>query len=122
MGKAFPLAVAVILFGSSWRVFAASTMTGNELIQQCGAAVSSMDGKLALTLDADLFGQGYCTGLVNAAFMAVKGLCLPEGVTMGQHVRVVYKYLQDHPELLHEQDRVLAAIALFDAYSCPKKR
>lgn len=45
-------------------------------------------------------------------------LCLPEGVTLGQQVAVVRKYLNDHPESLHLPRATLASSALTAAFRC----
>ena len=44
-------------------------------------------------------------------------LDIPEGVTVGQLCDVVGKYLEDHPEELHERAQYLVARALRLAFS-----
>jgi hypothetical protein len=47
-------------------------------------------------------------------------VCAPDGVTIGQTVRVVVKYLHDHPERLHESRLALTLDSLKAAFPCPK--
>jgi hypothetical protein len=100
---------------------------GNTLLATCGAAQQALDApESAATL-----GAGFCFGLVhglvgmnqiyefklkNAAFF-----CVPAGITNEQSVRIVLKYLRDHPEELHERSTVLAFRALQAAFPCTKK-
>jgi hypothetical protein len=51
------------------------------------------------------FGEGYCYGITKGVlFAAYNGhlVCLPEAATAGQEHQVLVKYLNDHPERLHE--------------------
>jgi hypothetical protein len=45
--------------------------------------------------------------------------CSPAGGTYGQYVKVVLKFLRDHPERLHEHRRNLVEDALQNAFPCP---
>jgi hypothetical protein len=45
-------------------------------------------------------------------------LCRPDGVTMGQEVAVVVKYIDEHPEDLHLEFLLLASEALAKAWPC----
>jgi hypothetical protein len=45
--------------------------------------------------------------------------CLPiEGVTAGQAIRIVTKYLNAHPERLHRDAHILVVEALREAFPC----
>ena len=48
--------------------------------------------------------------------------CPPDGTTNGQAVRIVVKYLRDHPEELHKHDSVLAFTALKAAFPCANRK
>ena len=43
---------------------------------------------------------------------------LREGATHEQEARVVYKYLDNHPEKLHEPAGKLVSLALSEAFPC----
>jgi len=46
-------------------------------------------------------------------------LCLPdEGISMEQYRRIVVKWLEDRPNILHESKRIHAVKALLDAFPC----
>jgi len=48
-------------------------------------------------------------------------VCLPEqGIKNGQAVRIVVKYLREHPERLHEPAVHLLSWAISDAFPCKK--
>jgi hypothetical protein len=47
--------------------------------------------------------------------------CAPDGVTNGQIFKVVFKYLNNNPEKLHETKSVLVAQALKKAFPCDEK-
>lgn len=44
--------------------------------------------------------------------------CMPRGVTAIQIVRVMKKYIADHPEKAHRATRLIASLALAGAFPC----
>ena len=103
---------------------------GTDLFRQCTQAVKAIDEVTdPSTID---FGEaGQCLGMVEgfagaAAFYESKSdspvaICFPaEGLTIGQSVRMVDKYLQSHPEQLQEPSTVLIFGAFLEAYPCPQ--
>lgn len=54
--------------------------------------------------------------------MANSLVCVPTGATYEQVVRVIVKYLRDHPERLHRPRRQLMLAALEAAFPCPKEK
>lgn len=97
----------------------AYSMKGNALQQNMLEAealnVHSNGGNF---YQAGLF-HGYVTGVAEGT----SGLlwCPREGVTNGQEVAVVSKFLSDHPERLDDIASVLVGDALRAAFPCPKK-
>jgi hypothetical protein len=103
--------------------------TGSDLLKQCAQAIKGMDG--VTDQNPVTYGDaGRCMGLIDgfagaAAFYegrpgAPGAICFPaEGATIGQSVRIVDKYLQSHPEQLHESSTVLIFGAFLEAYPCP---
>jgi hypothetical protein len=67
----------------------------------------------------------YVAGLTDGiAMFAGKGsihemYCAPSGVTHGQSVRLLVKYIKDHPEKSQEETRLLMLAALVKAFPCP---
>jgi hypothetical protein len=81
--------------------------------------------------------QGFMTGFndgrgVAIAVLSVKnsslsnltdlvadlGICIPDGVDNGQLIRLVLKYIREHPKEAHEQSATLVYKAEFLAFSC----
>ncbi|WP_159812976.1 Rap1a/Tai family immunity protein [Pseudomonas sp. 18058] len=99
---------------------------GNSLLTQCQASVRFMNNDNDSTND---FGQGKCFGIVEAVIATTvirneqmpkeSKVCFPSGgITNGQGIRIVVKYLQENPSLLHLSDTLLAMIAIGQAYPC----
>lgn len=49
-------------------------------------------------------------------------VCIPTGTTNEQHLRVIVKYLRDHPEKLHEPAGSLSLEALKAAFPCRNEK
>lgn len=47
-------------------------------------------------------------------------ICAPENVTLAQGAKIIDKFMDDHPELLHETMRNLSFASLYIAFPCPK--
>src|SRR6266496_1313567 len=70
--------------------------------------------------------SGLCVGYVMGVLEMVKRMppnarefpCLPENATNDQAVRVVLKYLRDHPEQLHKARLTLTLDSLRAAFPC----
>ena len=83
--------------------------SGNKLKKECDAADS-------------IFSRGYCAGyVIGVADSRAMAICAPSGVTIGQSVSIVRKYLNDNPALLHIDADVLVLNSLQQAFPCPKK-
>jgi len=86
-----------------------ASWVGNE-----GQSVSAETAILAKDCDS------YVTGLADGLIVANR-ICVPDEVTNGQTAAVVLKFLNDHPERLHERRRTLASEALIRAFPCKGK-
>ena len=66
------------------------------------------------------FAAGLCYGTVNAViFMKDKNdICMPKDVSPEQAQRVVLRYFETHPELLHHDGVTLIHEALHEAWPC----
>ncbi|CRM39151.1 hypothetical protein BK634_03320 [Pseudomonas chlororaphis] len=120
--KAGILAVAALV-GMSGLTSQARGDTGNEMAENCRAFLKEK------TPRERYFNAGVCAGFVNGvtdtlvlariASPETIAICIPrEGFTMGQAARVLLKYLDDHPETLHENASMLALQAYRAAYPC----
>lgn len=74
--------------------------------------------------------SGICFGTIQGmrnmnSFYAVKlskkqlFFCVPVKATTGQLSRVIVKYSENNPEILHEPESALILRAFIDAYPCP---
>ena len=60
--------------------------------------------------------NGYASGL--GVGDDGRTICRPEGVTSKQYMLIIKKYLEEHPEKLHEPGYLLIDIALMEAFPC----
>jgi hypothetical protein len=122
MRNAFGAWVAGLLLLSSNLSFG----DGNELLSNCNAALKVKENSLE---GANWAQVGFCLGMIQGVtnlnlqyqgMLDKKALfCLPEsGIESGQAVRIVVKYLEDHPEKLYEKEVGLVSDAFREAYPC----
>ncbi len=97
---------------------ASSYTSGNDFRDDCGAALHGQSGARA----------GICLGFIEGYRQLapmlppsanLKLLCLPAEVSNGQIVKVVVKYLDQHPEKLHLPAAQLIYNATNEAFPCP---
>ena len=92
---------------------------GSELLHICQTYLDEDQMKESIS-------SGFCIGFLHgvssttAIFPELFRVCIPDGVSSDQLVRVVIKYLEDHPAELHEQELVLTVLAFREAFPCPE--
>ena len=96
------------------------TRSGESLLRQCSAAVRWMDGARDVNGEDLAYCGGYVQGFRDAVDMTAPAFCIPNQATSGQLIRVLVKYLQDHPKDLHLDEADLIKVAFMDAYRCRK--
>lgn len=118
-------------------VFAQNDNDGNTLQHNCSLAVKIADGDSVRMSSIDNLNAGVCMGLVRG-IMDTMGLwesvdhgglvdntamhgCLPNPLKAIQGVRIVLKYLNDHPDRLNAADTRLVLMAIVDAFPCSKE-
>ena len=84
--------------------FAEDLESGNYIMPGC----RSFTAQTPSTAAADAFARGQCLGIVDTIAALTADVCHPPGVTSGQAVSVVVKYIDDRPARMHENFRVLA--------------
>jgi hypothetical protein len=52
----------------------------------------------------------------DGVYRKVPSFCIPKGATMGQHIDIFKKYIQDHPEKRHNKASVLFGLAIRKAF------
>ena len=96
---------------------------GNSILKDCNAVISSIDsGK------DNIYSGLHCLGLMQGIISLnmhyqIKNkdellFCSPDSITPLQTARIVSKFLNDHPEKLHEFGPYLAIEALIKVYPC----
>ncbi|WP_445730622.1 Rap1a/Tai family immunity protein [Methylocystis sp. IM2] len=95
--------------------------SGNSYLEPCRKAA------LAEHIRADIFEAmkiGYCMGTVETILSVSPsvGVCAPKGATNSQAIRVVTRYLDQHPEKTNEDFRFLTRDALTEAWPCRNRR
>jgi hypothetical protein len=94
------------------------TQNGTTLLANCAHAARDDADPTAPLPSEDGFCYGYILGVEDASGHTH---CRPEGTTMIQNVRVVVKWLRDHPERLHERADTLILQALKTAFPCKQR-
>lgn len=111
---------------------------GNELLSRCADVVEIVGETVnypeanakALT---EVWQVAYCTAWIDSSliylwsygsFFLQTSTCFPTkenrlSVTSGQGVRILVKYLKDHPKRLHEHPTILTNDAFREAFPCP---
>jgi len=93
---------------------------GNDLLEYCY--------EIETASDFGTFNAGMCAGYILGAIDADRSLgsvwgvtaiyCVPDGVTVGQLVKIVRKYLLEYPEELHQVAAGLVIVAIAEVYPC----
>ena len=96
--------------------------TGNELLDYCQNALDSD------VSDDNSMTTGVCVGYIRAIYdqnlfeqamyTRPQFFCIPQEASPKQVIRVVVKYLEDHPEELHRPAYWPVSIALPAAFPC----
>jgi hypothetical protein len=103
--------------------------SGTSFYDQCGTTEKDLVQRSA----AENLQDGYCLGYVAGLTQGIESaeliyhvkrservLCLPEGVTNIQKLRVIRKYISNHPEDAHSPAQGQALTALCEAFPCEK--
>jgi hypothetical protein len=122
----------------------ATKSDGNQLLHDCSALVRYIDAGFTVatgsTAATSKFGSDWCIGYIYGfvagfdAMAMAEGktyeeyltlkrtyICFPDGNTLGQDARVLVKFLNDHPERLHEDEGGLVFAAFMNAFPCEPK-
>ena len=131
MPRLFLATAAVLLVSRS----AASQTLGVELLKKCNASIAALDGSTTFDAKDAVFCRAFIEGVMQTstavqtlAAQAGKGggpewlpqvvFCAPASVKFAQEIRVVHKWLQEHPAERYEPAGLLVLIALGKAFPC----
>lgn len=106
----------------------AAMADGNLLLAQCQASLQLLETTSKAAPD---YNAGSCFGTVGAVMDTMTALyydlpkeakaCFPEnGIQYGQAVRIVTRYMSEHPASLHKSASVLSIEAFRAAFPCSK--
>lgn len=97
---------------------AEGAFTGNEIGQGCAIVATPTNSP-----PDNLWQAGVCMGVMSTVIQIMdRGVfCTPQGANRQQYARVIMRYLNQHPERLHEPLWVLIVGALAESFPCPKK-
>ena len=113
----FLLATAATAKEQWYRVFGPN---GNTLIVPCKAAVQKIDSPDWQGTKQEAYDSGFCMGFVSGIADTMneeEGVDFSDSaITRDQLIRVVQKYLEDHPEQLSKPASWLVRLALVKAF------
>lgn len=108
--------------------------SGNRYLQVCAVTERATEQWTVLEFEDASMCQGYTMGLREGVKFATLilsedikslkgssedlGLCVPDGVTLGQEISIALKYIREHPETAHMRSSVLSNTALLHAFPC----
>src|ERR1700680_1567846 len=109
----------IALFSCSVAFAAPEITDGNSLLRLCEAALKPEMARVDL-LDR-MYLMGYIKGFVDA-HAGTTAYDIPPSVTTEQAVRVIKKWLEDHPKTLDQQAASLIDLSLRDAFPAKTQR
>ncbi|WP_414860314.1 Rap1a/Tai family immunity protein [Pseudomonas sp. 10-1B] len=123
--------IALVIASTASSMVMAENDTGNNLLQHCKQTVYLLDNNFNATPGTNDLEVGRCIGLVEGVRHTMIYLssvmpkdievCWPKnGITNGQAVRIVTRWLETHPEQLQENPTYLVMKSFIDAYGCKK--
>jgi Rap1a immunity proteins len=110
-------AVAILLLALTIPASAEDTNSANYYLPGCKGLLDNR-----MTSGVSVYQQGRCGGYVASLVYGVgeQDFCPPKGVSIGQAVAVVVKYIEARPERMHEDFGKLALEALKEAWPCQR--
>jgi hypothetical protein len=105
-------------------------LSGSKLLRNCNSYLMLVDGSSNSKI---ILGAGICLGTVRGIIDAgavfdtfadqddkppPNVFCVPESVSTDQGIKAVIKYLEEHPEELHQRGTTLTVLALKQAFPC----
>lgn len=121
MNKLGLVITSLLLISSPLR---AATVDGNLVLKHCKTALQFTDRVLSNTDPGDSTGVGFCVGMLEGVtytmtLLSDGAICPPGGGMKNMEVlKIVVRYLENHPADLHIDGAFLVNMALFDAYPC----
>jgi hypothetical protein len=111
-------AVAILLLALTMPARAEDTKSANYVLWGCKALLAGGEPTVG-----EAWSRGHCVGFIAGLVYGTGGgtlVCQPEGVTIGQALAVVIKYIEARPQRMHEPFGVLAVEAMREAWPCKR--
>lgn len=130
MKAVLALVVICALVGSAHAAGDYPGDSGNAFVRTCSGIDRDDKDKTNVELEKDVACVGYISGLTDGATAehafahsethksVPEPYCLPAKVEYGQLIRIVLKYINDHPETAHMRTPPLAVLAWQKAFPC----
>jgi hypothetical protein len=103
--------------------------SGNFWIPRCRAIINwadNTDPKKSPLDPYSMYAGGYCTGLIRGiieVFNTAGIICLPNGVTHPQAMKIILAAIDRHPEILHKKfDDIITEVTLETWPPCKKPK
>lgn len=129
----FVVICSPLVFAQQPQEFPATS--GNAFVRTCSVIDKEAEKKTSVLEMQDVavclgYVRGVTDGISNEVAYASaitnqeppSPFCLPEKSTNGQLVRIVLKYIGNHPEEAHETTTLLIIAALKDAFPCTAQK
>jgi Rap1a immunity proteins len=116
------LLLFVILIAMSTKAQNSSNVTGVKLLEQCQAGAKMENDPAHHSDQLVSYNVGYCDGILWGVWNTLEDdgiIKSPANATRHQVNLIVIKYLQDHPELLNEDEVRLIRKALINVWGKP---
>lgn len=125
--KSIKMATSTILFLALMLLQFPIFADGNKLLNSCELVLNSVNNP---QISGDRYTAGFCLGFIqgvhqlNSAYQYGINVrqpifCAPpEGISNGQAIRIVTKYLQGQPGKLHDDEIFLVIQAFKEAFPC----
>ena len=119
----------ILIIASAIPSYAELGHDGNYLLHACAGKTASAKTQEAMLsiFGANMWCMGFLDGVVdmNTLYSQILlggkdgAFCLPEQeIPNDQLSRIVVKFLEDNPKILHQSARILAVMAFHDAFPC----
>jgi len=118
MKKALLTGIAALLLATEVS-HAGSIGSGNYWIPRCRAPLSWSNPKMNLPYE-DVWDGGYCHGLVTGIMLTLSDVCIPDGVTVGQFLKIIIETTDRHPEILHKNFLIIVEDIALKTWPCKK--
>lgn len=126
------LLLALLLTVPLSAVASTAQIDGNQLMAKCKFFFADVTGGAPDTLtNMERIDMGYCAGYVSgvtdleAMWKGAEGkttkathYCMPTDATNGQMLLILKKWMENHPEKLHERADLIIHWALLEAFPC----